>query len=58
VQTNYEHERVLRILLQKLSPAQAAKLGARICSARKSDLYELAVKLQSEVEGKGDALDG
>jgi 16S rRNA (cytidine1402-2'-O)-methyltransferase len=53
VQTDYEHERVLQILLQQLPPSQAAKLAARICSASKAQLYELALRLQARGDATG-----
>lgn len=37
-------ERMLRILLEELPPAQAAKLTARLTGARRGELYERAVE--------------
>ena len=46
-QTQYQHQRVLQVLLQELSPAKAARLAAQICGANKRDLYELALTLNA-----------
>jgi 16S rRNA (cytidine1402-2'-O)-methyltransferase len=42
--TPAEVERVLRVLLEELSPAQAAKLGARLTGAKRAELYDLAME--------------
>ncbi len=42
---NLEHERLLRVLLEEMSPSQAARLGANILRVKKSELYDLAVQL-------------
>ncbi|MET0984640.1 MAG: 16S rRNA (cytidine(1402)-2'-O)-methyltransferase [Steroidobacteraceae bacterium] len=42
--TPYDVERVLRVLLDELSPAQAAKLTARLTGARRGELYDLALQ--------------
>ncbi len=46
-QTQYQHQLVLQVLLQELSPAKAARLAAQICGANKRDLYELALTLNA-----------
>ena len=46
-QTQYQHQQVLQVLLQELSPAKAARLAAQICRANKRDLYELALTLNA-----------
>ncbi|MEE3173760.1 MAG: 16S rRNA (cytidine(1402)-2'-O)-methyltransferase [Pseudomonadota bacterium] len=46
-QTQYQHQQVLQVLLQELSPAKAARLAAQICGANKRDLYELALTLNA-----------
>ena len=46
-QTQYQHQQVLQVLLQELSPAKAARLAAQICGAKKRDLYELALTLNA-----------
>lgn len=38
-------QKILRILAEELSPAQAAKLTAKITGAKRADLYELASSL-------------
>jgi 16S rRNA (cytidine1402-2'-O)-methyltransferase len=47
VQADYEHERVLKILLEEFSPSQAAKIAARICDASRGELYDLAMTMQT-----------
>lgn len=42
--TPAEVERVLRVLLEELSPAQAAKLAARLTGAKRAELYDLAME--------------
>jgi 16S rRNA (cytidine1402-2'-O)-methyltransferase len=39
-------EKALRVLIEDLSPAQAARLAARIAGVPRAPLYELAVKLR------------
>ena len=46
-QTQYQHQQVLQVLLQELSPAKAARLAAQICGGNKRDLYELALTLNA-----------
>lgn len=38
--------RALRLLLKELPPARAAAIAAQICGVRRSDAYELALRLQ------------
>lgn len=40
-----EQERVLRVLLDEVSPAQAARIAARITGGRKNALYQMAQRL-------------
>lgn len=40
-------ESLMRVLSAELAPAQAARLGAELLGARKSELYELALRLKS-----------
>jgi len=40
--------RALRLLLKELPPARAAAIAAQICGVRRSDAYELALRLQRE----------
>ena len=39
-------EALMRLLCAELAPAQAARIGAELLGARKSDLYDLALKLK------------
>lgn len=41
---NLDTEQVLRVLLDELPIAQAAKLTARLCAADRAELYDLAVR--------------
>lgn len=43
-----EAERVLRLLLEELPAARAAKLAAALTGLRKNQLYELAMKISAE----------
>lgn len=43
--SQHEVERILRVLLEELSPAQAAKLAARITGAKRGELYDLALQM-------------
>ena len=43
-------EQLLRALLEELSPAQAAKIAAKISGAKRNDLYSLAVRLSGKVD--------
>ncbi len=40
--------RALRLLLQELPPARAAAIAAQICGVRRSDAYEMAMRLQRD----------
>ena len=44
----YAHRQVMQVLLQELSPAKAARLGAQICGVSKKELYELAVSMSPQ----------
>lgn len=39
----------LRVLLEELAPAQAARLAAKLSGVKRSELYELAVKFKDEI---------
>lgn len=41
-------EELLRALLEELSPAQAAKIAARLTGAKRAELYERAVQIKGE----------
>jgi len=43
--SNPDEERVLRTLLQELPPTQAARLAAGLLGSRKSQMYDLALKM-------------
>ena len=43
-------EQLLRALLEELSPAQAAKIAAKISGAKRNDLYSLALRLSGKVD--------
>jgi 16S rRNA (cytidine1402-2'-O)-methyltransferase len=43
--TELDAQNILRVLAEELSPAQAAKLTAKITGAKRSELYELATSL-------------
>ena len=43
-----EHRRVLKVLLQELSPSQAARTAATILNTKKSVLYDLALEMAKE----------
>ena len=43
-------EQLLRALLEELSPAQAAKIAAKISGAKRNDLYSLALRLSGKAE--------
>jgi 16S rRNA (cytidine1402-2'-O)-methyltransferase len=43
-----EAEQVLRVLLAELTPAQAAKLTARLTNGKRDDLYRRAVELGAQ----------
>lgn len=44
-------ERLLRVLVEELAPAQAAKLAAKLTGAKRSELYERAVRLAGKTRG-------
>lgn len=44
-ETTLNAEQLLRALLDELSPAQAAKVTARITGVKRSELYEIAIRL-------------
>jgi 16S rRNA (cytidine1402-2'-O)-methyltransferase len=46
--TSYDAEKVLRILLEELSPAQAAKLTAKLTGEKRSELYDRAVVMNEQ----------
>lgn len=46
--SSVEAERVLRLLLEELPAARAAKLAAALTGLRKNQLYELAMKISGE----------
>jgi len=48
--TDLDSQKILRVLAEELSPAQAAKLTARITGAKRSELYELATALTRHSE--------
>lgn len=43
-------EQLLRALLNELSPAQAAKIAARLTGGKRSDLYEAALRMSGKSE--------
>jgi 16S rRNA (cytidine1402-2'-O)-methyltransferase len=47
-------DKALRALIEDLSPAQAARLAARIAGVPRAPLYELAVKLRGSSEERDD----
>jgi 16S rRNA (cytidine1402-2'-O)-methyltransferase len=48
-------DKALRVLLEDLAPAQAARLAARIAGVPRAGLYELAVRLRGKGgEGRGE----
>lgn len=46
-------EKALRVLIEELAPAQAARLAAHISGAARGSLYDLALKLRSAGAGVG-----
>jgi 16S rRNA (cytidine1402-2'-O)-methyltransferase len=46
-------EKALRVLIEELAPAQAARLAAHISGAARGSLYDLALKLRSPGAGVG-----
>jgi len=49
---SYDQEKVLSALLKELPPTQAAKIAASICDVKKSEMYDLAVRLASPADRK------
>jgi len=47
-ETTLNAEQLLRALLDELSPAQAAKVAARITGVKRSELYEIAIRVGSK----------
>ena len=41
----YDERQVLSTLLDELSPTQAARIAAKICGRKKSEMYRLAMEL-------------
>jgi 16S rRNA (cytidine1402-2'-O)-methyltransferase len=41
-------QKILRVLIEELSPAQAAKLAAKLTGVKRSELYELATSLSRD----------
>ena len=46
-------EAALRVLLEELAPAQAARLAAKLSGVPRGSLYDLAVKLRADTERDG-----
>lgn len=44
----FDSEKLLRALLEELSPAQAAKIAARLTSAKRAQLYDMALALKGQ----------
>jgi 16S rRNA (cytidine1402-2'-O)-methyltransferase len=52
-----DHEllaRALQLLLQELPPARAAAIAAQLAGCKRSDAYQLAVRMRPEVHGKNE----
>jgi 16S rRNA (cytidine1402-2'-O)-methyltransferase len=47
-----ESDAVLRVLVEELAPAQAAKIAAKLTGAKRSDLYERAVELAAKTRAR------
>lgn len=47
---NVDAERLLRALLEELSPAQAAKVAARVTGEKRSDLYDRALQFSGKTQ--------
>ncbi len=43
-------QQLLRALLDELSPAQAAKIAARLTGAKRAELYEAAVRMGKKIQ--------
>lgn len=50
VATNLDAERLLRALLEELSPAQAAKIAARMTGEKRSELYDRALQFSGKTQ--------
>jgi 16S rRNA (cytidine1402-2'-O)-methyltransferase len=46
--TELDAERLLRALLEELSPAQAAKIAARLTGGKRGDFYDRALVLSGK----------
>jgi 16S rRNA (cytidine1402-2'-O)-methyltransferase len=53
--TSIDAERLLRALSEELPPAQAAKIAARVTGAKRSDLYEAALRISGRKSEQGVA---
>ncbi|MEM9620223.1 MAG: 16S rRNA (cytidine(1402)-2'-O)-methyltransferase [Pseudomonadota bacterium] len=45
---NPEEERLMRVLLEELAPAQAARIAANLLARKKSQMYDLALQLSRQ----------
>ena len=51
-ETALDATQLLRALLEELPPAQAAKIAARVTGAKRSDLYEAALRISGRKSGE------